>query len=161
MENKPNRIIWHHTADTTLTPQADKVNLYHRKIHFPISRRGFYGGYHYLIERDGTTFQYRDENEIGAHDKDENVNSIGVCLAGNFDVEIPTDAQAATLAALLKRLMSQYAIPPSRVEPHRLGDATHCPGMRLADSWAVALLPRTANDWLIKQLRDILLKLEQ
>lgn len=136
MENKPNRIIWHHSADTSPGHQATKIDVYHKSKGFPKSLLGFYGGYHILIEKDGTIFRYRADNEIGAHDKDENINSLGVCLAGNFDIEHPSVDQQKSLEAVLQDWMAKWNIPVTRIDPHRMGDTTDCPGKLLADDWA-------------------------
>lgn len=155
MENKPGRIIWHHTADLQYLPQADKVNSYHRSLNYPVSSLGFYGGYHVLIEKDGSTFRYRNDNEIGAHDKGENFNTLGLAMAGNFDVEMPTWKQEEALAKVVEEWMEKWLIPFSRIEPHRIGDATSCPGKLLSDNWAKIIYIKHKLSW----LQRILLKL--
>ena len=152
MSNKPNRIIFHHTGDLTKTAQAEKVNAYHKSKEFPISLLGYFGGYHYFIERDGAIKQFRLDEEIGAHDGEENINSIGVALAGNFDLEQPTGEQERAVAALLDQLLTRWKIPLARIEPHRWGDQTNCPGKLLNDYWPrVAYLKHKAN-WITKFL---------
>ena len=152
MENKPNRIIWHHSADGSKVAQAQKINEYHRSKGFPKSSLGLFGGYHFLIEHDGQLFQYRRENEIGAHDAGENINSIGVCLAGNFNIDLPTPAQEAKLAMLLTLLVDTYHIPLDRIEPHRYNDITQCPGTKLPDNWAALIYAQARLTWLQKVL---------
>ena len=39
-------------------------------------------GYHYVIQRDGTTEEGRPLEQIGAHVKGMNRNSIGICYIG-------------------------------------------------------------------------------
>ena len=141
MENKPNCIIWHHTAHSSDTSQFLQVNNYHKNLGFPKSILGYYGGYHLLIEKDGTARRYRADNEIGAHDKDENINSLGIALAGNFNIERPTKEQELSFVMQLGRAMVRYKIPEERIEPHRIGDNTDCPGKLLPDDWAQQLLP--------------------
>lgn|SRR3990167_6958735 len=140
MENKPNRIIWHHSADGSTADQFEKINSYHKKLWSYKSILGFYGGYHVLIERDGAIKRYRADNEIGAHDADENVNSLGVCLAGNFSIEHPSKAQTDSLRKQLAEWTLKYNIPINRIDPHRMGDTTECPGKLLSDNWARQLL---------------------
>lgn len=136
MENKPNRIIWHHSAVLSNGHQANGINNGHKTRGFPKSLSGFYGGYHVLIEKDGTIVRFRADNEIGAHDADENINSLGVCLAGNFSIEQPTPQQVAALTPLLREWCQKYNISPERIDPHRRGDTTECPGKLLPDNWA-------------------------
>lgn len=133
----PRRIIWHHSADASPEHQFAKIDAYHRKQRFPKSTLGYYVGYHYVIESDGSVKQARTPTEIGAHDKDENVNSIGICLAGDFTRTQPTEKQAAAAALLTAQLCSIFKIPITRIEPHRWDDDTQCPGLALADDWLV------------------------
>lgn len=134
---KPKRIIWHHTADAQQADQFEKVNAYHKTRDFPLSALGFYVGYHYFIERDGTIRQAREDTEIGAHDQGENLDSIGVSLAGNFNIEMPSEAQIASGGKVIFELMRKWNIPITRVEPHRRDDTTDCPGTKLGDDWLI------------------------
>ena len=133
----PKRIIWHHTADDSQSPQFEKINAYHRSRDFPKSSLGYYVGYHYLIEPDGTVRQARKNNEIGAHDKDENYDSIGIALAGNFNYHTIGEAQSIALAKLMTQIFKEAGITLANVEPHRWNDATDCPGRFLSDAWIV------------------------
>ena len=137
MAIQPSRIIWHHSADASERNQFNKVNEYHRTRNFPLSARGYYCGYHYFIEPDGTIIKAREENEIGAHDQGENSNSLGICLAGNFSLKYPTELQTASAALLIKQIRTRLNIPITRIEPHRWDDDTECPGTLLPDNWLI------------------------
>lgn len=137
MEIKPNRIIWHHSATISQGHQFKAINLNHRQRNFPISSLGFFVGYHYLIEVDGTIQKAREETEIGAHDQGENYGSIGICLAGNFNIEQPTKEQEEAAAEITDAILRRWNIPLTRIEPHRWGDQTDCPGKLLGDYWFV------------------------
>jgi len=137
MEIKPTRIIWHHSADASNEKQFDKVNAYHKTRDFPRSSLGYFVGYHWFIERDGSLVQARKETEIGAHDSGENTNSIGICLAGNCNFIMPTEAQSASAALLVKNIRNRWKIPVTRIEPHRWDDSTDCPGTLLPDNWLI------------------------
>lgn len=132
---KPERIIWHHSGDSSHLPQFEKVNTYHKQRGFPKSSRGFYVGYHWFIESDGTILQARAETEIGAHDTGENSNSLGVCLAGNFNHHDVPEVQRLAAALLIGQIRYRWPIPITRIEPHRWDDQTDCPGSRLPDNW--------------------------
>ena len=134
---KPTRIVWHHSADPSKTAQFDKINIGHRNRGFPQSELGTYVGYHWLIEPDGTLRQSHLETEIGAHDTDENLNSIGICLAGDFTNATPTEAQRATAAKLIGDIRKRWNIPLTRIEPHRWDDNTACPGALLSDNFLI------------------------
>lgn len=133
----PHRIIWHHTADDSLAPQFDKIDEAHKDRGFPKSSLGFYVGYHFLIERDGWIRTARKMSEMGAHDKDENLNSLGIAFAGNFTRHLPTEAQSVSAAKLIASIRKTIPIPITRIEPHRWDDATECPGKFISDSWMI------------------------
>lgn len=94
-----------------------------RRIHL---QRGFSGiGYHYVVYLDGTVHPGRDVDVSGAHCKDHNARSIGVCYIGGL-VRDPkskqakdtrNDKQKAGLTALLKTLRKLY--PKARIIGHR------------------------------------------
>ena len=79
-------------------------------------------GYHYYITRDGTTYQTRHEQLIGAHAKDYNRNSLGICYEGGLDeqgkpADTRTKAQKQSLLKLLKRLKKEH--PQAQILGHR------------------------------------------
>jgi len=83
-------------------------------------------GYHFVIRKNGRIEKGRAPHLEGAHIKGNNRTSIGICLAGNFHIEKPTDAQYRSLNKLLDSLCVVYSI--SRIIPHRdEGNITDCP----------------------------------
>ncbi len=106
---------------------------------------GFYGGYHILIERDGTVVRFRADNEVGAHDYGENINSLGICLAGNFNSQHPTKEQETAFVKQLLEWKLKWNIPENRIDPHRIGDSTDCPGKLLPDDWPKQLLAKSGG----------------
>ena len=123
MTNRPTHIIVHHQAFATESNQFDAINRYHKKKFDFISSIGFYGSYHWLVERDGTTKRYRADEDEGAHTLNGwNKKSIGVCLAGDFNTQAPSEAQIASLRALIKEYDLPYLL-------HREAHTTRtCPG---------------------------------
>ncbi|MEK7578683.1 MAG: peptidoglycan recognition family protein [Patescibacteria group bacterium] len=156
MENKPNRIIWHHSADPSTGHQADKINQDHKKKWNYKSILGYYGGYHILIETDGTIFRYRADNEIGAHDMGENINSLGVALAGNFNLTHPTREQEISFVKVIRDWISKYNITMERVDPHRMDDATDCPGKLLLNSWPAETIKKHGQQNTREVLEDVI-----
>ena len=123
--NKPVYIVIHHTTVDSLQSQFNVVNEYHRTQGFDKSELGYYCGYHLFVERTGLVIRARKDEESGIHAIGSNNKSIGVCLAGNFDVSFPTKPQIDTV----KRLAKQYALPIKwhrEVQEHRT-----CPGKNL------------------------------
>ncbi len=134
-ENKPYKIIWHHSADASPELQLGKIDLEHKSRGYPKSSLGFFVGYHYLIEHDGKLVQCRKETEIGTHAKPENIHSIGICLTGNFSFYLPTEKQKETAGKLVKEILERWEIHIARIIPHRKVSATECPGKLLKDDW--------------------------
>ena len=68
----------------------------------------------------------------GAHLRNwkSNLNSIGICLVGNFEIETCTDKQLRALKDLSSRLIDQYGISKVGVRGHKEmpGEKTLCPG---------------------------------
>ena len=85
------------------------------------ARFGF-TGYHYYITRDGTVYQTRHEQLVGAHARHYNQHSIGVCYEGGLDrlgrtADTRTPQQKAALLKLLKSLKQTY--PDATILGHR------------------------------------------
>lgn len=79
-------------------------------------------GYHYYITRDGTTYQTRHEQLVGAHAVGHNSHSLGVCYEGGYDeqgraTDTRTKAQKKALLKLLRRLKTEH--PDARILGHR------------------------------------------
>ena len=114
---KITEIIVHCTA----TPEGREVRVadvdrWHRN-------RGFTRiGYHYLVELDGTVAVGRPLGQIGAHCKNHNAHSIGICYVGGLDVRLRpkdtrTPAQREALRTLISSLRRQF--PGAKVLGHR------------------------------------------
>ena len=86
----------------------------------------------------------REEGEETAAVKGYNKNSVSICLDGNFDIELPTEAQKTALTALLKEVRERHVIPIENIRPHRSVAQKSCYGSRLPDDWAMSLL-KTEN----------------
>lgn len=150
--NVPEWIIVHHTGGVDANPLADTsnhtfeiVDNYHRGLWNFVSSLGHYIGYHYFIEKDGKVTQGRADNDEGAHVKGYNLKSIGICLAGNFDATLPTEAQTNALRELLKELSSKHNIPATKIVPHRKFANKTCYGNKLSNDWAANLLKGTVE----------------
>ena len=68
--------------------------------------------------------------------QDINLESIAICLVGDFTRRPPSSVQMAALASLVQQLRAYYHIPANRVIRHRdvPGKNTACPGARFP--WA-------------------------
>lgn len=113
--NTPKYLVIHHECPPVIV-QGDRFNIvdqYHKSLGWNKI------GYQYFIEKSGEVKQGRLDNEIGAHTKGHNTDSLGICLAGNFDLEMPTDNQIKSLQTLITTKMAQYSISSDKVVPHR------------------------------------------
>lgn len=128
MDNKPTKVILHHTADSSQGNQFEKVNEWHKHRFSMQSSLGIYIGYHYFIERNGKIIKCRQEDEEGAHTKGQNFESVGICLAGNFDFEAPTEAQRYALQVILGELAVKLNVYEVDLKYHWDFSDTHCPG---------------------------------
>lgn len=141
MANNVQYIIVHHTGGTDKDPLADTSNHTAVQVDYYHKSKGWDGiGYNWFIEKDGKIVKGRDENKVGAHTIGYNDKSIGICLAGNFDATIPTEAQIASLASLLKEKVAQYSVPLENIIPHRKFAKKTCYGNKLTDDWARNLI---------------------
>lgn len=79
---------------------AKEIDGWHRA-------KGYFGiGYHYVIRRNGELELGRPLDKAGAHAKDHNATSIGICLVGGIDDNGKPDCNfTAEQWAELKRLV--------------------------------------------------------
>jgi N-acetylmuramoyl-L-alanine amidase len=94
-------------------------------------------GYHFIIGNGVNNLSTDGEIEIGrelkyqgAHVKNENHNSIGICLTGNLDNYRATEKQYSSLIRLVKDLMNTYNVDVQNIVGHRDFDGVTktCPG---------------------------------
>jgi len=88
--------------------RAADIDRYHRSLGWKCC------GYHYVIPTDGTIEAGRPPEMTGAHCKDHNSHSIGICYIGGLDndgktpKDTRTEAQKATLRKLIEQLHQRY-----------------------------------------------------
>jgi N-acetylmuramoyl-L-alanine amidase len=92
-------------------------------------------GYHWFVRRDGTIEKGRHEKNIGAHVKDHNKFSIGVCLSGKTFVDFHSP-QFIAARKLVREILQRYNLTETDVKLHRKLDAGKtCPNFSLKDFW--------------------------
>lgn len=119
-----NKIIVHCSDSPYMRDDsAADIDAWHRQ-------RGFRKiGYHYVVRLDGRIEKGREEREVGAHCKTQNLHSIGVCYIGGRDpngklADTRTQAQKESLYTLLSSLVEKYHCP---VFGHRDFSRKPCP----------------------------------
>lgn len=88
-------------------------------------------GYHFVIDRGGRVWEARHRYFQGAHVKDHNEGNLGVMAMGNFDLQMPTNAQFEGLGRHVKLLMQMYNVPARNIRTHQEWAVTACPGRQL------------------------------
>lgn len=121
-------IIIHHTAGSGGESVED--------IHALHQRQGWAGiGYHFFINHSGQVFRGRPDWAIGAHAYGHNSDSLGVVLAGNFCISVPSVGQLRSLIYLTADLCARSWIDIDSVFGHGYipgGERdTACPGTNL------------------------------
>jgi hypothetical protein len=150
MTNDPHAIVIHCTDVSwrTLRDQFKSVNAYHRdEREFPLSQLGYYVGYHRLITG-GRNYQARLDKEVGAHtnqtgpnEQSMNVQSLGICVGFDGDIELPHPDDYALLQAQIREWQARYNIPNERVYFHRdFSKSKTCPGALCTPAWLKELL---------------------
>ena len=88
-------------------------------------------GYHFYITRDGEIHRGRALEKVGAHCRNHNAHSVGVCYEGGLDAngkpkDTRTLEQKGALLALLRELKRQF--PKALIVGHRdLNPMKGCP----------------------------------
>ena len=86
-----------------------------------IRHRGFRDiGYHFYITRDGEIHPGRPLEKVGAHCRNHNAHSIGICYEGGLDADgqakdTRTLEQRGSLLALLRELKKNFQIGRAHV----------------------------------------------
>ena len=144
--NFPKTIIIHHTGGTRKNPLADTSNHTFETVEkYHLSKRWIGIGYHYFIDKKGLTTRGRPAYVHGAHTFGFNKTSIGICLAGNFDLSLPTPIQVKSLVHLLNEIHIFYEI--DKVIPHRKYAYKSCYGSNLSDEWCRKLLEKPTIEY--------------
>lgn len=107
------------------------VRRYHQQV-----RHWSDNGYQIMVTADGEIFLCRPMGRSGGHCLGHNAHSIGVCFIGNFDSghDAPPQQYAGyrTLVSVMALLCRRFAIPVSRIYPHRQFANKSCPGTGFA-----------------------------
>lgn len=111
-------IVLHHADASTAT--VYDIHQWHLK-------NGWAGiGYHFYVRKDGSVYQGRPLNTIGAHVYGHNAYSVGICAEGNYMVETMPAAQKQAIVELIKYIKEIY--PTAKIVGHKDLMATDCPG---------------------------------
>ena len=119
VRRETNRVILHHSLSKDVS--ADTI----RGWHMQAPRKWDDIGYHFVVRASGDIEIGRQMDLVGAHARGRNLDSIGICVAGDFRMQEPTQEQYASISVLLDFLTRVYG--DLDVEPHRTR-WNACPG---------------------------------
>ena len=105
---------------------AVQIDSWHRKQGWKLGI-----GYHYVVRRNGEIEPGRPEWLIGAHCKNHNAHSIGVCYEGGLDIRgQPADTRTAEQKTAMRWLLRQLhrSYPKALIVGHHdLNPQKACP----------------------------------
>lgn len=112
-------IVLHHAAISRCT-----IEYIHNR-HLDEGKAGC--GYHFFVSKDGHVYRGRPINTVGVHAGVYNNRTIGICVEGNYEMDVfMPDAQKTAIVDLLVYLRKQYG--KIRVLKHKDLAAVKCPG---------------------------------
>lgn len=117
--NSTKYIVLHH---------ASAKNYSFKQCHQGHLNQGWTGiGYHFYVTKDGTVYEGRPINAVGAQVSNYNSISLGICAEGNYDTESSMpEKQLRSIAELLEHVKNIY--PSAQIVGHKELGATACPG---------------------------------
>ena len=154
MRKSTNHIIIHCSATKpSMDIGFEEINRWHKN-------NGWLScGYHKIIRRDGTIEQGRADDEVGAHCRGKNSDSISVCMVGGVseqDIEQWEDNfegdQWTSLKAVIINLHKKY--PDAEISGHyKWSDTKKCPSFDV-EVWKKIELDFIEGDYLPDDERD-------
>lgn len=133
------KLALHHTAVSRTNTQLDAVNRYHKNKWGMRSQLGWYVGYNFFCDIDGTITQTRTIGEETVAnrghncDVDARCDTVSFCFAGNFNKELPSDAQIEAFKRWYKQFSNTFE---AQVVGHRdIQDNRTCPGVLMTDAY--------------------------
>ena len=118
------KLIFHHSASQAQS-QYDSIREYHERK-WPEMK---YTSYHVFLEKNGSIiWNPAGLESILYHVGQYNKESIGVCLAGHFGKERPTQEQINALVFVVKAIKKKYKV---ELFNHKDLRQTSCPVMDL------------------------------
>ncbi len=126
---KIRKLIVHHSASNSVTTKKVDIEMWHKQ-------RGFSQiGYRKIIEGKGNIVDGRPETTQGAHTRGANQASLGVCVIGDFERNVPSSRQIAALISVLTDWCKKYKIDTTNIYGHYNtpggNTKTSCPGKNI------------------------------
>ena len=107
LRKETNRIIIHHSLSPRDRTTVEDLRKWH------VDENGWEDiGYHFFVNGSGTMYNCRPLVYQGAHARGKNHDSIGVCLAGDFNKEVPSYKQLKGLINVVNGLNMIFGVLP-------------------------------------------------
>lgn len=126
-------VFIHHTATVPSAWRADEGLTMRgvQKMHID-TRKWADIGYSFVVFPSGNVYEGRGFGVVGAHTEGHNSTSHGICLVGNFETEVPTEAALDAVRQLIAHGQGDGWIAATpNIRGHRNVGATACPGANL------------------------------
>ncbi len=101
----------------------------------------------FFITGDGTIQRTNPDDEVVARDQAWIFNGLNIYVAGNYDVNVPSDAQIGSLARLCAWLLDLYDLKEDAIRGASDFIETHSPGLQWLEGarWKESLLTQVAK----------------
>lgn len=159
VKRKINKIVVHHSASPMDETTVSDIKRWHRD-------RGWdHIGYHRVITADGSVANTLSLNLEGYHVYGKNDDSVGICVCGNFEQELPRDRVLEALESELVKLCKKFGLHAWDIFGHK--DAalkehpTLCPGKNLMAELNPMLAKITSDLGQAQPILDIEEELEE
>ncbi|KAL2712177.1 peptidoglycan recognition protein 3-like [Vespula squamosa] len=131
--NPPPYVVIHHSDSVGCTTQAicqARVRSF-QNDHMN-SRKWNDIGYNFLVGEDGNVYEGRGWGKHGSHSVPYNAKSIGICLIGKFNNNVPNSASIRATQNLIAYGVANNKIKSDyKLLGHRQTTKTDCPGNSL------------------------------
>ena len=137
------KLVVHHSDSKAATTKKSNIESWHKQ-------RGFTQiGYHKVVEGDGKIVDGRPESSQGAHAKGANLETLGVCVVGEFETEMPSQKQIDSLVKVLTDWCKKYKLNSTSIYGHYNVPGgttdTSCPGKNMKLKLSVVKQKVTQN----------------
>ncbi|KAJ0173084.1 hypothetical protein K1T71_011260 [Dendrolimus kikuchii] len=127
-------VVIHHTYIPGICLTVDRCMRDMRAMqdHHQLTNKWQDIGYSFAVGGEGSVFEGRGWQAVGAHAVGYNTNSIGIVLIGDFVSNLPPARQLETVKQLIQVGVDLgYIRSDYRLIGHRQATATECPGQAL------------------------------
>lgn len=134
-QHTPMKITVHHSAGSPSHTDQNILSQIQGWEALHISKGFGRMGYHWVINSMGTVVEGQGTELVGSHTANNNDGNIGICLAGNYDIQQPTEKMLASLAGLMGYITTRYNMDtssPNFVRGHEFYSRGRiCPGVNI------------------------------